>query len=257
MSWNQNTSPNRWGYGRFGLLACVALLACNNESTGVTAMSDSASSTTGSMCGPGTVEDTGLCVPATTADETTGEETTEGMSGSDTDATTAGPSTTEEPTTEEPTTEDPTTEEPTTEDPTTEDPTTEDPTDTETDTDTDTDTEGELDYDGTFSLTPPPSKFCAFGLVDFNITEVTFATQNNDLFVIGPPQTLEQSPPPDGPDFDAQIIIPGGCTETYRLVGSFSDLDNFTATFSAEYQGQGNNCADCTSEVWEVVGERI
>ncbi len=173
------------------------------------------------------------------------------MTGSDSDTTTAGP-TTEEPTTEDPTTEDPTTEDPTTEDPTTEDPTTEDP------TDSDTDTEGmEIDYDGTFSLTPPPQKFCAFGLVDFNITQVTFATQNNDLFVIGPPQTLQQSPPPDGPDFDAQIIIPGGCTETYRLSGSFSDIDNFTATFEAIYEGQGMNCADCTSQTWDVVGMRI
>ncbi|MGB1015135.1 MAG: hypothetical protein ACPG4T_13455, partial [Nannocystaceae bacterium] len=118
-------------------------------------------------------------------------------------------------------------------------------------------TEGMLDYDGKFSVTPPPTKFCAFGLVDFVLDEVTFATQGNELLIIGPPSTLIQSPPPDGADFDAQVILPGGCTETYRLEGSFSDLDNFTATFTAEYEGQGMMCADCTTETWQVVGARI
>lgn len=113
---------------------------------------------------------------------------------------------------------------------------------------------GGIDPNGTFSISPVIQYTCAdqgFGpMVVLNYTQLTLQDNGANLWVQPVMNssmwsygcTLQGSSAADGTIL-ATCSLTGGCTETYTLSGTFTDNDTFTATLSAEYQG---NCADCS-----------
>ena len=119
------------------------------------------------------------------------------------------------------------------------------------------------DCSGTFALSPPESYMCAFSMVNYNLSTVTF-TNMSGIVTIRPASAsfppLTDVTPPVCPDFDAFVEIAGGCIENYRLSGSFTDTDNFTATFVRTYTDMdGFSCAisSCGNLSTMVTGTRI
>ncbi len=113
---------------------------------------------------------------------------------------------------------------------------------------------------GNFRL-PGAMGFCAFGLVSWNFTNVTFTFDSGVIEVTGwtvsstatvPPMA---DPGPACPDIDASTTLPGMCSETYRIQGTFVDDDTFMGTFSTTYTGSG--CLDCPTMSLPVTGTRI
>lgn len=68
---------------------------------------------------------------------------------------------------------------------------------------------------------------------------------------------LEDVAAPYCPEFDAFGDQPGGCTENYRLTGTFSDDNTFTGMLDVSFVGV--QCADfeCDSGAFAVTGTRI
>lgn len=61
-------------------------------------------------------------------------------------------------------------------------------------------------------------------------------------------------PSDDGGTIDVQCTrSTGPCSETYSLVGNFSNDDHWNATLAAVY----SSCADCASQSWNLTGSRI
>lgn len=114
-----------------------------------------------------------------------------------------------------------------------------------------------IDYTDTWYMTSVVSYSCTFGLVSINLSNftvidhnpsITFAAQGNQPGnMVG---TLTNNV-----DFDVSNVLAGSCTETYELVGSFTDPNNFTGTFTARFSG-GRNCYDCTDQSWVISGSR-
>jgi hypothetical protein len=48
--------------------------------------------------------------------------------------------------------------------------------------------------------------------------------------------------------FDVSCSLPGGCTETYRLTGTFTGDNTWTGTFRASLTGSG--CFDCSTQTF-------
>jgi hypothetical protein len=57
-------------------------------------------------------------------------------------------------------------------------------------------------------------------------------------------------------DFNVVNVLPGSCTETYTVVGSFTGTNTFTATMSATFTGVAGACWDCTNQTWAINGTR-
>lgn len=121
---------------------------------------------------------------------------------------------------------------------------------------------GPIDYSGTFAITPPPTQTCAFGFVNYNISSMHFTYAGGILQVMAGSFTLTQpgltsATGPTGGAFDVSLQISGGCIETYRLVGMFTDADHFTGTWTSTYtEGDGScsisGCAPLTVAVTGV-----
>ncbi len=113
---------------------------------------------------------------------------------------------------------------------------------------------------GTYAVTPAPAYMCAmfFGtyLVNFNGATMSFADGGSSLTVTVPglPCNLTGTFSRATRTIDVQCSAAGSCTETYRLVGSFTTDDRWTGTFSATFTG--SSCLDCTSRSWMVAGMR-
>ncbi len=120
---------------------------------------------------------------------------------------------------------------------------------------------------GTFELSPVPMGSCAFGMVAYNVQRVTFSCVGPVLSVDGgsiPSAAMNtpmtQNPRPTDGSFDVEVRIEGGCTEVYRLQGSFTGPDTFSATFTATYSdSDGVSCAvgGCANRSWMVTGTRV
>ena len=125
--------------------------------------------------------------------------------------------------------------------------------------------EAPIDYNGTFSITPPPAQTCAFGMVNYNISSMRFTYVGGILSVMAGSFTLTQPGPtsPTGPmggSFDVSYQVTGGCTETYRLVGMFSDANTFTGTWTSTYvETDGLSCtlSGCAPITVAVTGTRV
>jgi len=117
--------------------------------------------------------------------------------------------------------------------------------------------------DGMFRLTGSTSFDCYFGGVYYDFSTATFTNADGTLSVRPrsssfAPGELTDVTEPVCPDFDVWIEVTGGCTERYRLHGSFTDLDNFTATLEVTFAG---SCAPmvtgCTAQSAMVSGTRM
>ena len=111
---------------------------------------------------------------------------------------------------------------------------------------------------GTFTLTPAPSDSCASGMVNYNLSTVTFTTIAGTLDAM-PAQahfnSLSDTTAPVCPTFVAVAEVPGGTTERFTLSGTFSDDDTFTGMFVADYGGFGI-IAGCQEGSTAVTGTR-
>ena len=101
---------------------------------------------------------------------------------------------------------------------------------------------------------------CAFGFVDFNITQWTFSQSGSTLSVDSPalpgigPMTGPAADCTSGRSFTVTKVIAAGCTETYTLTGTFNSANQFTGTFTAQYAG--GNCFDCMTHVFNITATR-
>ncbi len=115
--------------------------------------------------------------------------------------------------------------------------------------------DNDCDYGGTWDLDQVVSYSCAFGLVNLSFDQVVVTDMNPIIkFNGGGTQPGQMVGVVTGTgDFDADKQLSGTCTETYAIVGAFSDHDNFTATFTASYAG---SCYDCRNQSWDITGVR-
>jgi len=106
---------------------------------------------------------------------------------------------------------------------------------------------GSCDPDGSWDLAGPPIQFtCCLGLVDIDISQFDFAADGatvtssptSPVPLLGAASTC-----PSG-SFSSSGSIPGGCTETYSLDGSFTGPDSWSGTYAMEFVGP--DCAACT-----------
>jgi cysteine-rich repeat protein len=264
------------------LLSLALLLAACGDDDAATSATDTATSTSGtSTTDTSTTEPTtDATTSSTTGSGSVGESDSDGVSVTDTDPTT--------------TTADPTT---TTTDPTT---TTDSTTGTDTDTDTDATTEappacgdGQLDPgeecddannapgdgcdadckkeqppcdpDGLYQVQGAPIAYtCCQGLVAVNI---------NAFILTGDGATIASSPSnpktmtgaattcPDGV-FSNSAAIPGGCTETFKVSGEFTDANTWSGTYELDFEGEQCSCfggmfgTPCVDQLFPVTAKR-
>lgn len=107
---------------------------------------------------------------------------------------------------------------------------------------------------GRFTLTPGIIDSCAAGMVDYDMSEVTFEVVAGVL--IATPRrahftSLSDTTAPVCPNFMATAVVTGGTEERFTLQGTFSDDDNFTGAFTADYGGLGGfvGCREGTTPV--------
>ncbi len=120
-------------------------------------------------------------------------------------------------------------------------------------------------YDGTYDLDDAVSYSCHdtfFGELAFsmNFSALSFLVAGNELGVTGANTRMDQGPPaPTDGSFSVVGQIDGGdfgCTETYSLVGDFSDDDTWSATFRVSFFGFACDFTDCTDQVRQLTGRR-
>ncbi len=105
------------------------------------------------------------------------------------------------------------------------------------------------DASGVYTVTPAPAYMCAFGLVNFNLTALVFADGGSSMTVNGAPCSMIGTSPRATGTFDVSCSIPGTCTETYRLTGTFTGPDTWTGTFTATFTG-GSSCLTCMNRTF-------
>lgn len=108
---------------------------------------------------------------------------------------------------------------------------------------------------------------CNFGLgptVDFDITQLLLqmggATVNGLTKQPGASLTGQATTCPSG-TIDVTRVLSGGCTETYRIQGSFTSANVFTGTYTASFAGAdctGSLCAGdpCANQTWSFTATR-
>jgi len=112
--------------------------------------------------------------------------------------------------------------------------------------------------EGTFDLSPAIVDSCAGGMVNYDMSQVTFeitagileATPTRAHFT-----KLSDTMEPVCPNFIATAVVSGGTTERFTLQGTFSDDDNFTGSFTADYGGLGS-LVGCREGTFSVTGAR-
>lgn len=109
---------------------------------------------------------------------------------------------------------------------------------------------------GAYSISPPPTKDCAFGLVSFRLSTLVFSASGSALTVSGAPCVMT-STSASGGTFTVDCMLPGSCDETYSLTGTFTGPDTWTGTFAADFTPHGAGaCFDCSDQSWTVAGAR-
>lgn len=121
-------------------------------------------------------------------------------------------------------------------------------------------------FPGTFDIVPSLNSTCSpLAGAGFSISAFMFSTMGPILLIRGTPMerigcTLAQSPVPGDGTIDAACEVTGECIESFSLVGSFTDRDHFTATFSANYRdapGATLGCLGlCADQAITVTGTR-
>lgn len=94
---------------------------------------------------------------------------------------------------------------------------------------------------GHFQLTPAPTGSCS--TVSWDLTHVLITNVDGALTVAPDSLSTPNGPMDTGasattcPTFTATRQIPGGCTETYTMMATFTDEDHLTGTFDADFAG--------------------
>jgi len=116
-----------------------------------------------------------------------------------------------------------------------------------------------FDPTGVWGLSPSPVYQCApfltIFLVDYDLGTMNVSDNGSTLTVSGGglPCAMTGASARSSRMIDVQCTAPGGCDETYRIVGSFSDDDTFAGTFTATYVG---SCSDCVNQSVTLTGSR-
>ena len=120
------------------------------------------------------------------------------------------------------------------------------------------------DPDGTYTIVGAPVSYtCCFGLVSVNVSSFVF-TNNGAIIGSSPsnpvPMTGNATTCPSG-SFSNQGSIPGGCAETYKLVGSFTGQNTWTGTYELQFQGPDCSCfggldTPCVNQLFSITAQR-
>ncbi len=105
----------------------------------------------------------------------------------------------------------------------------------------------DVHYEGRFVVAPAPSLGCP--PASYSFSEVRMTIVGDELRITADRFTLIQNPRPTGNMFDASSTADANCNPV-RLVGSFSDSNLLSATWTASCSGF------CGNQTREIVGER-
>jgi hypothetical protein len=115
-----------------------------------------------------------------------------------------------------------------------------------------------VDWSGAWAVSPGVAYSCAFGLVTMNFNQLVVSAADPviSFAALGSAQPGTMSGLlADGVSFDVSNTLAGTCTESYRLVGSFTSASSFEGTFTATFTG-GSLCFDCTAQTFTLTGTR-
>ncbi len=117
---------------------------------------------------------------------------------------------------------------------------------------------GPTTYAGTYDITPSVAQSCVFGMVNYDFSSIV-------VTLVGPILTFDAGihmdtrmtqASPALPAFDVVGTISGGCTETYRIMGTFTET-GFTGTWTARYVGECSiGIDDCVNQTIPITGTR-
>lgn len=120
---------------------------------------------------------------------------------------------------------------------------------------------GSVSPAGNWAITPTASYSCDYlgiiELISFSVSQFSFALAGTTLSVDGGPVLMTQSPRADDCSFNVVGTIPGGCTEQYSLVGTFTSPTTFTATYRLQLTGGQCASTSCTNQTWTVTGTKL
>jgi hypothetical protein len=111
-----------------------------------------------------------------------------------------------------------------------------------------------LDPAGCYNVFPAPNMYCASGLLQFNFSCMTINVFGGTNITVSAnsatiqPCTMSGTVDAAG-DFSATCTYTGGCDEIYTITGTFTDSDNWTGIFEADFVGF---CGDCIYEQWSL-----
>ncbi|MBA3550284.1 MAG: hypothetical protein H0T76_27730 [Nannocystis sp.] len=105
---------------------------------------------------------------------------------------------------------------------------------------------------------------CCVGLVNLNINNFLFTSDgasissspSNPIVLAGAATTC-----PVG-KFTNQGLLPGGCSETYKLTGDFVDANTWKGTYTLDFEGEQCSCfngmfgAPCIDQAFPVTAKR-
>lgn len=116
----------------------------------------------------------------------------------------------------------------------------------------------EVDYNGLWDMGTTISHSCAYGLVSINFRSwlVSEAAPSISLTSSGSgqPGTMSGAFTSDT-SFEVSRSIPGTCTETYTVSGTFIDDSTLRGTLTASFSG-GLWCFGCSSVAWDFTARR-
>jgi len=121
---------------------------------------------------------------------------------------------------------------------------------------------------GSFSLTGPMTSYTCSSILGMPVVNIDFSTitMTNDGGILSIRMAAQHfsSPLTDNtdpvcPSFDASFVVPGGCEETYRITGTFSDADRFSGMVSATFRDTDGSCGltGCVNQNLMVSGTRM
>jgi len=116
----------------------------------------------------------------------------------------------------------------------------------------------EVDYTGSWDIGSSISHSCAYGLVSINFRYWLISDLYPSVSLTstgsGQPGTMSGSFTSDS-SIEVSRSIPGTCTETYTVTGTFLDENTLQGTFTAAFSG-GTWCFGCTTTIWDFTATR-
>jgi hypothetical protein len=106
---------------------------------------------------------------------------------------------------------------------------------------------------GTWVVTPGVNYYCAFGEVSISFGELTFNDTGTGLSVSDDSINCTMTGPSARTTRTINVTcsLLGDCDETYSLVGTFTDDNTWTGTFTATFTPHGGlGCAGCSTRTW-------